>query len=89
MFLVYILYSTTLNKHYIGYTTDLESRLAKHNAKGSKWTKNGIPWVVVFEKKFSNKTEAIKFERHLKKQKSRVVLETYIAGWRSSISPGP
>jgi len=36
---VYTLYSPDYDKIYIGYTSDLESRMISHNEKGTKgWT---------------------------------------------------
>jgi len=34
-------------------------------------TKSGIPWTLVFFRSFDNKTDAIKFENLIKRQKSR------------------
>ena len=33
MFIVYILYSNSIDKYYVGYTNDLERRLLEHNRK--------------------------------------------------------
>ncbi|MBK8506760.1 MAG: GIY-YIG nuclease family protein [Saprospiraceae bacterium] len=44
----YILYSTSLNRFYIGATNDLDSRLKKHNAPYEKVTKKGTPWIVIW-----------------------------------------
>ncbi len=40
---VYILYSSSLNRHYVGHSQDMTDRLSRHNAGRSKATKNGIP----------------------------------------------
>ncbi|WP_420490402.1 GIY-YIG nuclease family protein [Mucilaginibacter jinjuensis] len=47
-FTVYILYSASIAKYYIGQTQDINERLILHNSgtfAGSS-TKAGIPWVV-------------------------------------------
>ncbi len=80
MFVTYILKSDILDRYYVGYTSDINERLKKHNSGGSTWTRRGIPWKIVFVKKFVNKREAMQFERYLKKMKSRRILEKYIAG---------
>lgn len=35
---VYVLYSEAFDKHYTGYTSDLEQRLISHNEFGNEWT---------------------------------------------------
>ena len=89
MFTTYILESLKNGKYYIGHASDLEKRLARHNARGSRWTKSGIPWRIVFAKDFPSKGDAMRFELQLKRIKNRRQIEmTYIAGWRSGISQG-
>ncbi len=48
MFTLYILHSKLLDRYYIGYTNDIERRLAEHNRKKGKYTDAGIPWVLVY-----------------------------------------
>lgn len=69
-----------MDKLYIGYTSNVDARLIKHNSGGSKWTRTGIPWRMVYTKVFDSKTEAIKYEKFLKNLKSRKLLEEIIAG---------
>ena len=58
-----------INKTYVGYTTDVISRLKKHNSsKGAKATK-GYKWELVFKKTFYNKSKALSFEYELKKDR--------------------
>ncbi|WP_207422150.1 GIY-YIG nuclease family protein [Desertivirga brevis] len=38
MYIVYILYSSSLNKYYIGSTSNLPERLRKHNTKHKGFT---------------------------------------------------
>ena len=71
MFNVYILYSKTLDKYYVGYTNDLERRLVEHNRKKGKYTDSGIPWCLVHKEEFELKLEAMKREKQIKQQKSR------------------
>ena len=82
MFTTYILKSDKLDTYYIGYTGDVSARIAKHNSGGSRWTRGGMPWKIVFTRDFVSKREAIKFERHLKKMKSRRIIELYISDIR-------
>ena len=57
------------NKHisYVGYTQNLIKRLVLHNnSKGAKFTK-GKKWIVIYSKKYSSKSKAMKEEYKLKK----------------------
>jgi putative endonuclease len=71
MFVVYILYSNSLDKYYVGYTNDLERRLSEHNRKKGKFTDGGIPWRLVHQEKYELKNDAMKREKFIKSQKSR------------------
>ena len=55
MFLVYILFSENYNKHYTGYTSDLQNRLLSHNRFGRGWTSKYRPWKLIFTKTFETK----------------------------------
>ena len=81
MYYVYILYSESANKYYIGYTDDMEKRLWRHNnSPFDSFTHKHRPWVVkaCFEAG-TDKSLAMKMERYIKKQKSRSFLESLIA----------
>ncbi len=66
MFFVYVLYSNKLKKRYVGYTSNIAKRFEEHNSGKSKFTKGGIPWVVVYKESFSTKSDAQKSEKFLK-----------------------
>ena len=52
---------------YVGYTNDLTKRLLLHNnSRGAKFTK-GRKWELIYYKKFSTKSNAMKGEYRLKK----------------------
>jgi putative endonuclease len=70
-YFTYILQSETTKGLYIGYTSDIERRLQQHNESTGKYTSNKGKWVILFYKKFDNKTLAISLERKLKKWKSK------------------
>ncbi|GGE11608.1 GIY-YIG nuclease family protein [Psychroflexus salis] len=46
-FYTYILFSEKLNKHYIGQTNHVQNRLKKHNNRYQKFTKKGVPWMLI------------------------------------------
>ncbi|MBL7685726.1 MAG: GIY-YIG nuclease family protein [Deltaproteobacteria bacterium] len=77
-FHVYILQSQTTGKYYTGYTSDIESRLWEHNNKISLFTKSGVPWKLVHFETYSSSTEALKREKYIKRQKSRLYIESLI-----------
>ena len=59
------------SKTYVGFTTNVDVRLKKHNAnKGAKSTK-GYKWVVIYKKRFINKKDALSYEYSLKKDKKK------------------
>ena len=70
MYVVYIIYSGSLKKFYIGQTNNFKIRLAKHNNGLVKSTKNGKPWQVVRLEYFNTRSEAIRRERQIKSYKS-------------------
>ncbi len=79
MFYTYILYSAVLDKYYVGYTHDINSRLVKHNMGATFSTRHGRPWVIVYYEEYLSKTEAILREREIKQKKSRKYIEALIA----------
>ena len=72
MYYVYILYSESADKYYIGSTSSLDGRLLAHNHPLNKgWTRNFQPWIMIYSESFDTKTEALLRERKLKALKSR------------------
>ncbi|MFA6132096.1 MAG: GIY-YIG nuclease family protein [Patescibacteria group bacterium] len=69
MFNTYILFSEKHDRYYIGSTSDINTRLQRHNAGATASTKPFRPWVLVYEEKFETKTEARKRENQIKKYK--------------------
>ena len=79
-FVVYILFSQTLNKFYIGYTADdLNQRLRKHNSNHKGFTGKIGDWKIVHSETFSHKSEAIRREKQLKNWKSRKKIEDLLS----------
>jgi putative endonuclease len=77
-FIVYILKSELDDTYYIGYTIDLNRRLSEHNSGKSKYTSGKMPWKVVYYERFPTRTEALKREKFLKKQRNRTFYEKLI-----------
>jgi putative endonuclease len=79
-YFVYILYSAKCNRYYIGYSSDVQERLARHNAGFVTATRNCRPYVLKATKLFATELEARREEIRLKKMKSRIYLEQLING---------
>ncbi len=74
---VYILYSTRIDKFYIGFTTEAPLlRLARHNEDyyDDKFTAKGKPWVMHHFIACESEVQARKIESHIKAMKSRKYL---------------
>ena len=55
---------------YVGWTTDLDMRLAAHNAgKGAKSTR-GRTWVLLYAEKYKTRGDALRREWRLKRDRS-------------------
>ena len=79
---VYILFSHSLNKYYVGSTPDIDRRLVEHNRGKEKFTKTGVPWVLVYQEIFRELEEARKRESYIKRMKSRTFIENLISSVR-------
>ena len=56
---------------YVGYTNNIRNRLKSHNSsKGAKFTR-GRKWKIIYKKSYNSKSEAMKKEYLLKKQKKK------------------
>lgn len=75
---VYILQSEKNGRYYVGSTNDLNRRLLEHNSGQTKSLKKLLPMKLIFSKSFNEKGKARKAEAHLKKLKSRVILEKIV-----------
>ena len=62
------------NKTYVGYTIDINKRLAKQNkGKGARSTR-GYQWKIIYKKSFKLKSKALSFEYKLKKDRNKRML---------------
>ncbi|WP_019599920.1 MULTISPECIES: GIY-YIG nuclease family protein [Rhodonellum] len=81
-FFVYILYSSSIDKYYVGQSENVANRIAFHNdgVRNKIWTRRGIPWELKTVFGFESKTESLKAEKFIKNQKSRIFIEKLLAG---------
>ncbi|AOC96810.1 GIY-YIG nuclease superfamily protein [Flavobacterium anhuiense] len=77
-FTVYILFSESKNRYYIGFTSNLEERLIRHNQKSKGFTGNTNDWKVVYTENYKTKEDAHKRELQIKSWKSRIKIEALI-----------
>jgi putative endonuclease len=78
-YVVYILYSKSHDKIYIGFTSDLINRFHSHNKLGKKgWTEKYRPWEVIYCEVFEKKKDAISREENLKGAKAREWIRTKV-----------
>ena len=78
MYFVYILFSISRNKCYVGSSSDVATRLLKHNTNQQGFTGTTDDWEIKHQKEFSTKQEASKRERQIKSWKSWLMIEKLI-----------
>ncbi|MBP6558234.1 MAG: GIY-YIG nuclease family protein [Flavobacterium sp.] len=78
MFYLYIIYSQSLNKYYVGSCQSIEERLDDHLNSRSKYTKSAKDWMLKYSETFSSRSQAYQREMQIKKMKSRVYIENLI-----------
>ncbi|WP_283407339.1 GIY-YIG nuclease family protein [Flavobacterium hercynium] len=77
-FTVYILFSESKNKFYIGFTSNLEDRIIRHNQKSKGFTGNVNDWKIVYTENYQSKELAHKRELQIKSWKSRIKIQELI-----------
>jgi putative endonuclease len=76
IYTVYILLSLNFQKHYTGFTSNLEQRILSHNELGKDWTSKYRPWKIIYTKEFESKKEAMEYEKWLKSRIGRRFVKT-------------
>ncbi|MFN3795191.1 MAG: GIY-YIG nuclease family protein [Chitinophagaceae bacterium] len=74
---VYILYSASADRYYIGQTADIEDRIKRHNAGSEKATAPYTPWQLIWTTQKATRAEAMQLEKKLKNL-SRIRLQAFI-----------
>ncbi|MBI4198796.1 MAG: GIY-YIG nuclease family protein [Chloroflexi bacterium] len=65
---------------YIGFTVDLERRVRTHQEDEGGWTAGKGPWELVHSESFTDRTEALRRERNLKRGKQSKELRRRFSG---------
>jgi putative endonuclease len=81
---VYILGSSGKGGYrtYVGWTNDLERRLARHNAGTGARSTRGRLWVVLYAEWYASREQAMSREWHLKRDRTfrrRLIQETLMS----------
>jgi putative endonuclease len=79
LFHVYLLFSESKNRYYIGYSSNLEARLIRQNQKSKGFTGNTNDWKVVYTEQYNTKEEAQKRELQIKSWKSKIKIQELIS----------
>ncbi|MFO7847470.1 MAG: GIY-YIG nuclease family protein [Balneolaceae bacterium] len=85
IYTVYILYSVSVDRYYVGQTSNLEEQLKRHNQGKSKHTKSGIPWTLKYKETFAGRSEAMAREKEIKSSESREDLVSYFQSTQNEL----
>jgi putative endonuclease len=75
MYYVYVLLSLKDNKFYIGFSEDIQKRLADHNAGRNTSTKPRRPLELIYYEAHSSKEDALRREAYFKTTKGKSTLK--------------
>ncbi len=78
MYYIYVLKSEKDGIRYVGSGEDYQERLRRHNKGDYRFTKGHRPWRVVYNEKYSSRSEAVKRERFLKSGQGRKLLDNIV-----------
>jgi len=78
IYTVYVLYSSSHDKIYIGFTSNLISRFHSHNARKKEYTIKFRPWIDAYTEVYSEKRLAMNREKQLKTSKGRMFIRENI-----------
>ncbi|OGP76331.1 MAG: hypothetical protein A2W09_08145 [Deltaproteobacteria bacterium RBG_16_50_11] len=83
VYFVYIIQSDKDGSYYIGYTSDLEERVERHNQGRSAFTRSKAPWKLIYQEFFSSKSEAMRRENERKRKKTRAYIDSLVRASRA------
>lgn len=67
MYIVYVIVSEVKGlRFYVGFTNNIDRRLAEHNSGAAKSTKGYIPWRLFYTESYRTRNEAREREKYLK-----------------------
>jgi putative endonuclease len=77
---VYILYSESADRFYVGETCNIELRIQQHNSGcyKSAFSKKASDWNLFWSIECKSRTQALKIEKHIKKMRNRTFYQNLI-----------
>ena len=66
LFYIYVLWSEKIQKRYVGCAENTDKRLLQHNTGKNRFTKGGIPWILIYTEEYFTLSLARKRELFLK-----------------------
>ncbi len=71
MYFVYIIYSVSFERYYVGISLNVENRLIEHNKGRTKSTKAFRPWKIIHVEEYESRELARNREVYLKSAAGR------------------
>ncbi|MFM9825540.1 GIY-YIG nuclease family protein [Flavobacterium sp.] len=77
---LYILYSKSNTKYYVGETHNMEERILKHNQHlySNSFTKIANDWELVLAYECVDRADALYIEKFIKRMKSKIFIEKIV-----------
>ena len=77
---LYILYSKSCTKYYVGETHTIEERILKHNqhSYSNSFTKIANDWHLVLAYECVDRADALYIEKFIKRMKSKIFIEKIV-----------
>lgn len=72
---VYILYSSALQKYYVGFSKSAATRLHEHRKEKKHWTSRADDWILVWKQEVGSVDEARALEKKIKSNGAKRFLE--------------
>ena len=81
MHFIYIIQSLKDKRFYVGCTSDVEKRLAKHNAGVVRSTKSRKPFILLYTEHYPDRYQAFRMERFYKSAKGKREIREKLKHW--------
>jgi len=75
---VYILYSDSLDKYYVGFSSNVLERLKKHLQNHKGFTGKAKDWELKYKEEYESKPAALRRELQIKNWKRRKMIEKLV-----------
>jgi putative endonuclease len=78
---VYVIYSQTHNRIYVGMSDNIPRRLVEHNNGKCSSSKHYKPWILIYQEFVGQRAEARKKEKYFKSGFGREFVKKFIPGY--------